>query len=321
MISLLKLTFLAIFLGLLTPGLAQEEKTLNVLFIGNSFTARHNLADNVKAMAEEGNPGLTFKPDTVIYGGRTLSDHWQLGTQNVVNLHALTAEEVEASLATLNAGFENAKMNSYVKSAVTRQKQLLEGIGKPHPKWDVVVLQSYRDDLDGEPTKYAKFAPKFAELARAQGAKVILYETSPNTQNAKPLTAAPDPAPILKKSAAIAKLAKETGARTAPMSLAALKCQTERPDITLRFVNDAHLNHAMSYMTACAIYAAIFDKSPVGLKFDTVTDIRFFEAEPGYKEKDRDGNPITRKFSEKDRTDLQTFAWEAYQESKKMSEE
>ncbi|MGZ0173685.1 MAG: hypothetical protein ACKVHE_29560, partial [Planctomycetales bacterium] len=39
-----------------------ETSTLNVLFIGNSYTARHNLAQVVKSMAEAGNSGLTFKP-------------------------------------------------------------------------------------------------------------------------------------------------------------------------------------------------------------------------------------------------------------------
>ena len=57
-----------------------ENKTLNVLFIGNSFTAGHNLAQVVKAMAEAGDPDLSFDVTTVIYGGRRLVDHWRLGT-------------------------------------------------------------------------------------------------------------------------------------------------------------------------------------------------------------------------------------------------
>jgi len=35
---------------------AVKQKKLNVLFIGNSFTAGHNLAHVVKAMAEAGDP-------------------------------------------------------------------------------------------------------------------------------------------------------------------------------------------------------------------------------------------------------------------------
>ena len=61
-----------------------QKKSLEVLFIGNSYTARHNLSQVVKAMSEAGNPGLTMNISTVIYGGRTLSDHWRLGTQNFV---------------------------------------------------------------------------------------------------------------------------------------------------------------------------------------------------------------------------------------------
>ncbi|OYW39067.1 MAG: hypothetical protein B7Z45_04730, partial [Azorhizobium sp. 12-66-6] len=53
---------------------AGEAKTLNVLFIGNSFTARHNLSTVVKAMAEAGNPGLTFNRTDVIYGTLPLAD-------------------------------------------------------------------------------------------------------------------------------------------------------------------------------------------------------------------------------------------------------
>ena len=80
-------------------GARPARTTLKALFIGNSYTARHKLANVVKEMAEAGNPGLTFEPTTVIYGGRTLRDHWRFGTQNYVKLHALTRAEEEATNA------------------------------------------------------------------------------------------------------------------------------------------------------------------------------------------------------------------------------
>jgi hypothetical protein len=43
----------------------QKQKKLNVLFIGNSFTAGHNLALLVKAMTEAGDPDLSFDVTTV----------------------------------------------------------------------------------------------------------------------------------------------------------------------------------------------------------------------------------------------------------------
>src|SRR3954464_1131337 len=80
---------------------SEEQKTINALFIGNSFTGRHNLSEVVKAMAEAGNPGLRFEVTTIIYGGRTLKDHWRLGSQNFVRLAALTKDEQRATIRSL----------------------------------------------------------------------------------------------------------------------------------------------------------------------------------------------------------------------------
>ena len=100
------------------------------------------------------------------------------------------------------------------------------------------------------------------------------------------------------------------------MALVALRCQQQRPDFTLRFVNDAHLNHTMAYLTACSLYAAMFDRSPQGLTLNAITDIR--HPENGDRTKDRDGNSITRTFSDQDRADLQRIAWEAVQEFRRL---
>ncbi len=298
------------------PAGSSGKDKLNVLFIGNSYTARHNLAKVVKAMAEAGNPGLEFDVYTVIYGGRRLVDHWRFGTANFVRLATLTAEEEKATIASLEQMLATDPKDRHAKGALGRHRQLLRSLESQRRTWDIVVLQSYRDDLQGDPTLYAQYAPRFAELIKAQGARVVLYETTPTTQNAKPLTAAPDPAPVRAKAKAIAKLANQVDALAVPMSLVALRCQTERPDLTLRFINDAHLNQTLAYLTACTFYAALFDKSPQGLPIDSVTDIRFFDNKD--KTKDRDGNPITRTFSPKDRNDLQRIAWEGLAEFNKI---
>lgn len=291
------------------------QKSLNVLFIGNSYTGRHNLANVVEEMAEAGVPGLDFKPTTVIYGGRTLSDHWRLGTANFVKLHSLTNAEELATLAELKEAAKDPH-DRYAKAALKKHKELLTMLGSKRSKWDVVVLQSYRDDLAGANSLYAQFVPKFAKLAHAQGARVILYVTTPTTQNAEPLTMPPEAEPVMNKTRAIADLADQVDASVAPMALVAMKTQTERPDLTLRFNNDAHLNKTMAYLTACTLYAALFDRSPEGLPIDSVTDIRFWQRPDKSfdKTKDRDQQPIQQKFSTKDRADLQRIAWESYKE-------
>lgn len=297
---------------------SEKKETLNVLFIGNSYTARHKLAQVVKQMAEAGNPGLTLNPTTVIYGGRRLVDHWNLGTQNYVKLHVLTQAEQEQTITSLVEAAKDPE-NRYAKGALARHRKLLKELESERKKWDVVVLQSYRDDLDGSDSLYAEYAPKFAALAKAQGARVILYETTPNTQNAKALKNPPDSKAVMKKAKAIAALAKQIDASAGPMSLAGWHCQTERPDLTLRFVNDAHLNQTMAYLTACCLYAALFDRSPEGLPVDSITDIRFWKNKE--REKDRDGKPITKTFSEQDRTDLQRIAWKSYQQFKQLRDD
>lgn len=289
---------------------AAKKSTVNVLFIGNSYTARHNLANVVKEMSEAGNPGLTFNTTSVIYGGRTLKDHWRLGTQHIVNQHAVTGNEIKATVEALEKSAKNPK-ERYAPAGLKRQSALLNTYESNREKWDLIVLQSYRDDLDGDDSLYMQYAPKYAELAKAQGARVVLYVTTPTTQNAESLTETPGKSPILKKSKSIAKLANNIGADAAPMALIAHRCQTQRPDLPLRFINDAHLNQTLSYLSACTLYAAIFDKSPQGLPVDRVTDTRFWEND---NTKDRDGLPITKVFSKKDRADLQRIAWEGYQE-------
>ena len=100
----------------------------------------------------------------------------------------------------------------------------------------------------------------------------------------------------MKKARTLARLANRFGADVAPAFLAALLCQEQRPDLTLRFINDAHLNHNIAYLRACSIYTAIFEKSPEGLFLNEITDIRFYENDLRYRDKGRDGNPINKVF-------------------------
>src|SRR5690606_19084595 len=102
-------------------AMARESNTLNVLFIGNSFTARHHLSALVKSMAESGNPGLRLNVTTVIYGGRTLQDHWRLDTQNYVNRATITPATVRASIARFEKIAADDPNDVLAKTAVDRQ--------------------------------------------------------------------------------------------------------------------------------------------------------------------------------------------------------
>lgn len=299
---------------------AAESKTLNVLFVGNSFTGRHRLAEVVKAMAEAGNPGLTFNVTTVIYGGSTLQDHWQLGTQSYVGIGSLTREEEMRMIRSIEDLAKNDPKNRRPEIALALHQKLLGFLDGPRPRWDIVVLQSYRDDLEGENLSYFEYAPRFAELARSQGAQVVLYETAPTMQNAEPLKAPPAYEPVVAKETAMAALAKRIGATVVPMPSVAFACQTARPDLTLKYVHDAvHPNQTMAYLTACAFYAVLFERSPVGLPVDRVTDTRSIDK--AHPEQDRDGGPITRIFTKEERAQLQQIAEDGVKRYRRIARE
>jgi hypothetical protein len=295
---------------------ATQQKKLNVLFIGNSFTACHNLSQVVKAMAEARDPTLCCDVTTVLYGGRRLVDHWRLGTPNFVRISELTAGEEQATVKSLEEMIAKDPNDKYALAALGRHRDLSKTLESKRKKWDLVVLQSYRDDLEGEKSLYVQYAPKFAELIKAQGGRVVLYETTPTTQNSKPLTTPPDPAKVTEKARVIAALARRIDAIVVPMSVVALRCQTVRPDLTLRYVKDSHLNQTMGYLTACTFYAALFNRSPEGLAIDTVDDSRSKGGKPAL---DPDGGPLKRTFSAKDRADLQRIAWEGLQQFKEIA--
>jgi hypothetical protein len=178
-------------------------------------------------------------------------------------------------------------------------------------KWDVVVLQSWRDDYDGEKSAYIEYAPIFAELVKAHGAVVVLYETAPLTQNAEPLLTPPDREAVLNKEKHIAEMARRIDATVVPMPMVAMQCQTERPDFTLRYINDGHPNQTMAYLAACTFYSALFGKSPEGLPLDRVKDTRHLEGNPML---DQNGDSIEKVFSDRDRADLQRIVWAALNE-------
>ena len=203
-----------VVVGLMPVASAEEvdRKALNVLFVGNSYTARHNLAELVERFAEELQLGIDFRSTQVIYGGRRLVDHWRLGTTNYLKLNTLTLAEEQATIASLQRQVAADPDDKYAKAALAKHQSLVNVLDENRMVWDVVVLQSYRDDLAGDDSLFVKYAPKFAKLAQAQGARVVLYETTPTTQNAKPLKEAPDPKPVLEKARVIAKLANELDA-------------------------------------------------------------------------------------------------------------
>lgn len=318
-----KVCFAAFLVSMVMTSMlsAGEKKPLNMLFVGNSFTGMHGIAFLVKHMVESGKPNLEVSYLLALSGGKTLEWHWGRENQGYLKLPAFSKEALTAAHAEMEKGRPETKGKKgaqipYNQRANNYEKwlQLME-TSRETPKLDYVSLQSHRDE-DGElESRYAEYARKYVKLAREHGTKPILYVTAFYEIRPQPLSKAPDPEPIMKKTRYHAKLANELDALVVPMPLAVLKVQQKRPDLTLRYSDDKHLNQACAYLTVCCFYAAIFSESPVGLAMREINN-------PGFKgRRDPDGNPKNVVFSEEVATVLQKSAWEAVTEMKKLQNE
>jgi hypothetical protein len=309
-----------------------ENKTLSILFIGNSYTRHHNIPDQVRDFLERGDPGLKVRTSQVIYGGSQAERHWNnYGTANLLNLSRFNRQQLVEQKLRLKleveglgkvidqAKAENREVERHIsryhghfERAVEYHQDWLELLDDP-PRFDIVVLQSYRDENGGLESSYAEYARKFAEVIREHGAKMVLYITAQRIQNGEPLAEIPDPKPVLEQALAMAKLGIELDALVVPVPLAIQKLREKRLDLTTRYHTDAHLNQVCAYLTLCCFYATLLDRSPEGL------DIREVNAWAG-DQKDPDGNLMHRTFDEKTAVALQQAAWEAVQEFKILSE-
>lgn len=295
---------------MLTTSLFSAEK--NILFIGNSFTMRHDIPKLVKTLLEEGDPGNTVKTEIVGYGGRNLFCHWEMcRSYNRLKAINLTKEQWDSEIAALNQlkaapelpawyreyGEALSRDAFYMKSYPRFKVPTSAGKGADfskyfsmaagnHGKWmkandkngkfDFMVLQSWMDVTDSLETGYMKYAKMFADVAKETGTKPVFYLTAPNSQNATPVMAAKNKEEILGTCRIAAKGEKEMNALVVPVPLALMLAQESTDPIartlTFRYEKDFHPNSTMAYLTACTFYAALTGKSPEGLKFNIASE-------------------------------------------------
>jgi hypothetical protein len=129
--------------------------------------------------------------------------------------------------------------------------------------WDDVVLQE-QSVIDGyilAPTRssadaFYQAVRAFNKEIRDNGARTVLFIT----WERRDLPVHQD---LL--YAAYLKMARETGARIAPVGQAWDLVLKERPALALHAADKSHPTIAGSYLAACVFYAVLFGKSPEGL--------------------------------------------------------
>ena len=285
-----------------------ESPTQNFLFIGNSFTMRHELPQLVSTLAMEGNPGSKVATEIVGYGGRNLFQHWEcFRSYDRLTVSTATVEQIAQQNASLNelaqmktepafyTEFWNdlgknsfyAKFSKKTEADWAADRKLIKSAASKHDHWnkakptepqkfDYVVLQSWKDVGDTPEVGYFKYAAKFAEAAKPKGARPVLYLTAPFAHNDAPVNGAVAREQAVGECRAAHAFAGTIDAIVVPVPLAITLAQDSQEPVartlTYRYKNDFHPNNTMAYLTACTFYAALYGKSPEGLTFNKVSE-------------------------------------------------
>lgn len=125
--------------------------------------------------------------------------------------------------------------------------------------WNYVVLQeqSQRPVIENEKDKFREFARMFDSEIRANGARTVLLMTWERPDSVRYGVTTANMSTVFNSEGA------ELGARVAPAGTAFARSLRERPDLVL-YSQDGHPNTYGTYLAACVLYGAIFNKSPVG---------------------------------------------------------
>lgn len=307
-------------------------KEINILFMGNSFTFRHDLPQLVKTVFEEGHPDLTVHVEIIGYGGQDLFRHHDLYfSESTVRLNTITVPEIEAFQNRIQSfldmqeapDFYNAywektglkpvpwnKCTRSLESALKKQGWLMDRVrNNRRVKWDYVVLQSWQDVVEASDAGYAEYAKKFAKIAEQEGAQVILYITAPYAQNQASVKEPLNPEETKMQMEAIHHLTEELKpCAVVPVALGIEAIQEGGTDLKFRYVNDFHPNQYTAFLTANMFYAAFFKESPEGFRFNTVVENNDKGAGKG---KDPDGGNAKVVFDDATKELLQKISYDS----------
>jgi hypothetical protein len=124
-------------------------------------------------------------------------------------------------------------------------------------RWDYVVLQEGSVTILQDPDTAARYVASFDSLARAHGARTVLYLTWTYG----------DLGPAAQDTVTrhVLQLADQVDALVAPVGIAWQLVRQVRPDLTLYLPDSIHPAPIGTYEAACVFVATLWRRTPVGL--------------------------------------------------------
>jgi hypothetical protein len=124
-------------------------------------------------------------------------------------------------------------------------------------QWDYVVIQEQSQRPVLAPATFYAYAEAFDQVVRDSGSQKVLLMTWERPDSASAGVTSTNLA------TSYGQVARELGAKLAPVGLAFERSRVERPDLTL-YSEDGHPTPQGTYLAACVIYGIVFAVSPNG---------------------------------------------------------
>jgi hypothetical protein len=313
-----------------TPNATRPAKRdLNVLFIGNSMTWFCNMPRTVAELAEKMEEPVRIHVVLSCQACNTLPGHARENSPSRRAIAGDIAEQVKrmkSELAWTEKACQDKPDDALLRADGARLLATVKAL-EAKPKWDIVVIQPWGGDDTRDPNAFtANVKVLQDDIARSSpGARVIMY-----MDPTRRMDSARNEKSVRDAMAVYRQLAASNKVEVAPAALTCLLINKEKPEYWLKInklPKDAHPGLRGSYAIACTIFAAIFDRSPVGLP------VHRMEAhyQIGGKGKDAEGKPIrlegkqhmgyfddgpVQTLSDEDMRFMQGKAWEAWREWK-----
>ena len=227
----MKSTLLAVC-GLLFGSAALAEP-VSVLFVGNSFFYYNNsLHGHVGQLIAEGMPGFRHRATSVTISGSGFDWH-----------------DVDSYFRPKAIGGYSFGPNNVVS------------FNKLDKLFDVAIMMDCSQCPLHPQLKpvFKEYAKKHSDTVRRHGAQPVFF-MSWAYQDAPEMTA--------QLAEAYTQAGNEHNVFVIPAGLAFARSVAQKPDLNLYAPDKRHPSLAGTYLAACTVYASLFKKSPVGLKYN-----------------------------------------------------
>ena len=207
-----------------------SEKTIKVLFVGNSFTKYNNLHKIFKGIAKANGIKITAK--RVAFGGYKLRKY--------------TSSKTKAGKK-----FRKALKKKYDYVVIQGHSEEFITTYNKHSYKSISKVIDMVKASGAEPILYMTWTQTTGITYSERGEEISMTREEMTQQVADIYN----------------RLGNEFDVKVAPVGLNIMRCATEYPEIKLIRSDNKHPKYAGSYLAACTIYQTIFDRSVLGTKY------------------------------------------------------